>query len=89
MSYFNLADQNEVNLYLTPFLGWGLTNGFNFQSTDNNKIKNVNSRQARLMFSQFDQFSGNNHVVPDRVAKIGYSHSFLSNMNVMLLVLLV
>lgn len=83
MSYFNLADQNEVNLYLSPFLGWGFTNGFNFQSSENNKLKS----QGRLLIIQFDHFSGATQVVPDRVAKIGYSHSFLSNMNVMLVVL--
>lgn len=63
LAFFNLADNQFVNLYLSPLLGWKYLNGFNIDITSQK-------------------------LVPENVQAIKYSNSFISNMNVMFLILL-
>lgn len=64
LAFFNLADNQFVNIYLSPLLGWKYLNGFNIDLT-----------------SSF--------LVPENVQAIKYSNSFISNINIMFLILLI
>ena len=63
LAYFNLADNEYVNLYLSPLLDWKYLNGYN-----------INFKSSSI--------------VPANVQAIQYSSSFLSNINIMFLILL-
>jgi hypothetical protein len=66
LAYFNLADNEYVNLYLTPFLQWRYFNGYNLVLE--HALPNA---------------------VPLNVQAINYNASFISNMNIMLLLLII
>jgi hypothetical protein len=46
LAYFNLADHDFVNLYLSPFLNWRFVNGFNFKPI-------LNAMQTRRNLSAY------------------------------------
>ena len=62
LAYFNLADNEYVNLYLSPLLDWKYLNGYNINF-------------------------GSGSIVPANVQAIQYSSSFISNINIMFLIL--
>lgn len=74
LAFLNLADNPTVNLYLSPLLSWKSINGLNLPT-------------SKTLDNGIKWLTGNDQIVPRSVAAIGYSHSFLSNVNVMLLIL--
>ena len=65
LAFFNLADNEFVNLYLSPLLSWKYLNGFNLD---------LSTAQPSI---------------PENVQAIKYNGSFISNINVMFLLLIV
>ena len=63
LAFFNLADNQYVNLYLSPLLDWRYINGFNINLE-------------------------NGSIVPVRIQSLRYKSSFISNINIMFLILL-
>lgn len=67
LAFFNLADNEFVNLYLSPFQSWKYFNGYNVDLPQHNTFEST--------------------TIPQRIKAISYGSSFISNMNIMLLVL--
>ena len=63
LAYFNLADNEYVNLYLSPLLNWRFLNGFNLALEKGSPV-------------------------PESILAIDYGISFISNINVMFLLLI-
>ena len=69
MAYFNLADHDFVNLYLSPFLNWRFVNGFNFKPVLNamqsgRNLRSTDKLGAQIVNGAHMATSSTNDVVP-------------------------
>lgn len=79
LAHLSLAEHEIINLYLTPLMKWYSVNGYNLK---------VEQFLPEGSYMQKVLAGGEQQVVDSKLALMGYGHSFLSNVNLMLLLIL-
>lgn len=93
LAFFNLAENEYINLYLSPLLNWRMTNGINLIPKHSSALPNKNQRlllsNRSLYIDGMSIVTKSSEVLPMKIKILGYSHSFVENVNIMLVILVV